>query len=306
MPNAPRYQKNIAGSSIFDKASGNNPGQTPFASEKGPKPLAKKSLGQNFLQDANIARKIVATLHIEPTDAVLEIGPGPGALSVHIEESSPSRYLLLEKDRAWAAFHAEQRGLSVQQASAVALQSLETEPCGRAVLEGDALRVLWEDFIGPWKVVGNLPYNVASPMMWELFSRMPQLQRAVFMVQKEVGERLAAKPGTGKYGALSVWVQSFVQPKIEFIVPPQVFYPRPKVHSAVLSFTPLGTPCAFVPEALATLIKTCFQARRKQLGSIFKEDVNVLDALQHRGIAHNARPETLSPADFHFVSSFKI
>ena len=303
MPNASRYPK----SNTAIKNSGRSPGKVPFAPEKRPKPLAKKSLGQNFLQDANIARKIVASLEIAPGDSVLEIGPGPGALSVHVEASNPSWYLLLEKDSAWAAFHAEQRGLLVQYSCAAALQSLNTAAArGRVVLEGDALHVPWETFTTPWKAVGNLPYNVASPMMWELFSRIPQLQRAVFMVQKEVGERLAAEPGSGKYGALSVWVQSFVRPRIEFIVPPQVFYPRPKVHSAVVSFVPVGSPGTFVPEALAAFLKTCFQSRRKQLGSVFKGDLNVLDALQHRGIALTARPETLSPADFHFVSSCKF
>ena len=279
----------------------------PFGAEKQPKPFAKKSLGQNFLQDANIARKIVAALCLEPRDRVVEIGPGPGALSVHIEEKTPDRYLLVEKDTKWALWHAEQREIFVQQSCHLAMHSLENAAIpGRAVLEGDALQVPWQDFTGPWKAVGNLPYNVASPIMWNLFSTMPQLDRAVFMIQKEVGERLAAEPGTGKYGALSVWVQSHVRPKIEFIVPPQVFYPRPKVHSAVVSFAPLPAERAFAPDNLAAFLKKCFQARRKQLGSIFKGNQSVIEALQQRGIALNARPETLTPADFHFVSSPKF
>ena len=248
-------------------------------------PRAKKSLGQNFLQDTNIARKIVDTLHIGPDDFVVEIGPGPGALSSIIVSRSPARLLLVEKDEHWAK---ERRETVIAQG---------TQP---EVLCADALTVGWKAFPAPWKCIGNLPYNVASPLMWEIFSRARGLERAVFMIQKEVGQRITAQPGSGAYGALSVWVQTFMQARIEFIVPPQVFIPRPKVDSAVLSFVPLTTvPSSEEAGALAKTLHRCFQQRRKQLGTILKGSGLAEDALPSgSGITYTLRPERLTPEQF--------
>ena len=266
-------------------------------------PAAKKSLGQNFLQDANIARKIVGLLEISRADRVMEIGPGPGALTRHIHPHGPEKLVLVEKDDHWARHHAMSRepaaplhalGTGREQDFAALLAGPEQF----LVLEADALKIPWHTLSGRWKLVGNLPYNVASPLMWDIFSRAGGLERAVFMVQKEVGQRLAARPGTPAYGALSVWVQSFVTPVMEFIVPPQVFHPRPKVHSAVLSFVPLENPPDFHPEKLAGIIKKCFQLRRKQLGTIFKGDLSILDLLKKNAIDNALRPENLAPQQF--------
>lgn len=252
-------------------------------------PQAKKSLGQNFLRDSNIASKIVRTLEIDPGDAVLEIGPGPGALTGIILGYSPGRLVLVEKDPYWA----EER----MRHGAGAL----------SVILADALRMPWERFAGKWKFIGNLPYNVASPLMWDIFSRAEGLCRAVFMVQKEVGQRLAAKPDTSAYGALSVWVQSFMRPKLECIVPPQVFHPRPKVDSAVLSFVPLGGDKKdFSPSALAGALKACFQMRRKQLGTIVRAAGNDPDLLRDLGIDPKNRPEDLPVESFHALARAKI
>ncbi|MCC8193599.1 MAG: 16S rRNA (adenine(1518)-N(6)/adenine(1519)-N(6))-dimethyltransferase RsmA [Deltaproteobacteria bacterium] len=248
-------------------------------------PKAKKSLGQNFLQDANIARKIVDALRVGPDDFVVEIGPGPGALTSIIAERAPARLLLVEKDEYWAG---ERRDTKVPGG---------TQP---EVLCADALAVAWEGFPAPWKCIGNLPYNVASPLMWEIFSRARGLSRAVFMIQKEVGQRLTAEPGTGAYGALSVWVRTFMRPRIEFIVPPQVFIPRPKVDSAVLSFEPLDdVPSLDDCAALAKTLHRCFQQRRKQLGTILKGTGLTEDALPpESGIVFTVRPERLTPGQF--------
>ena len=248
-------------------------------------PRAKKSLGQNFLQDANIARKIVDALRIRREDFVVEIGPGPGALSAIIAAQSPGKLLLIEKDEHWAQDRRE---------TAVA--------AGRQpeVLCADALTVAWEEFPAPWKCIGNLPYNVASPLMWEIFSRARGLERAVFMIQKEVGQRITAEPGTSAYGALSVWVQTFMRPRIEFIVPPQVFIPRPKVDSAVLSFVPReDVPAPEERAALAAVLHRCFQQRRKQLGTILKGTGLTEEALPPgSGITFTLRPERLTPEQF--------
>ena len=248
-------------------------------------PRAKKSLGQNFLQDINIARKIVDSLNIAQTDSVVEIGPGPGALSSLIAARSPEKLLLIEKDDHWAR---ERRETAITQG---------TQP---EVLCADALTIAWEAFPAPWKCIGNLPYNVASPLMWEIFSRARNLERAVFMIQKEVGQRIVAQPGTGAYGALSVWIQTFMKPKIEFIVPPHVFLPRPKVDSAVLSFVPQNAvPSSEESRSLAKTLHRCFQQRRKQLGTILKGSGLKEDALPpDSGITFTLRPERLTPEQF--------
>ena len=147
-------------------------------------PRAKKSLGQHFLKDAKTSARIVDLLRIGPEDRVLEIGPGPGAITGIIHERGPSEFRLIEKDSYWAAHHAE----------------LERPAPAVQVLNADALAFPWESLEGPWKIISNLPYNVGSPLMWDIVSRTPDLTRAVFMVQKEVAERLYAKPGTKDYG----------------------------------------------------------------------------------------------------------
>ncbi|NJB66887.1 16S rRNA (adenine1518-N6/adenine1519-N6)-dimethyltransferase [Desulfobaculum xiamenense] len=250
--------------------------------------FAKKRFGQNFLHDANICRKIVAALRIEPDDRVIEIGPGHGALSCHIAEAAPALYAAVERDLDLA--------LELRE------KCPEVQP-----LAADALCVRWEALSAdvPWKIIGNLPYNVASPLMWDIFSRAKGLRRAVFMIQKEVGQRLTAEPGTKAYGALTVWVQSYVRPRHEFTVGPNVFTPRPKVDSSVLSFEPLSEEKVFDPEALSGLVKLCFQNRRKQLGKILKtlwnDDVEAL--LASLGHTPRTRPEELAPTHFQALSA---
>lgn len=247
-------------------------------------PRAKKSLGQNFLQDKNIARKIVDAIKIEPDDRVVEIGPGPGMLTRFILEARPAELCLIEKDNDMArAWREEAAGLNL--------------PVN--VLNADALKIDWASYSQPVKVAGNLPYNVASPLMWDILSLAGGLTRAVFMIQKEVGERLVAVPSTSAYGALSIWVQSFARPRMEFLVPPQVFKPRPKVHSAVLSFEPL--PSGERPtnkETLSYLLKMFFQQRRKQLGGILKAHGYAPELLDEYGIKPTERPENLSVAQY--------
>lgn len=246
-------------------------------------PRAKKSLGQHFLKDARTSARIVDLLRIEPHDCVLEIGPGPGAITGIIHERGPARFRLIEKDGYWAAHHA---GLE------------RSGPPATEVLNADALAFPWESLEGPWKIISNLPYNVGSPLIWDIVSRTPHLTRAVFMVQKEVAERLYAKPGTKDYGALTVWVQSYVRVEWGFVVGPGAFSPPPKVDSAVVTFVPLPKerhPAR--PKALAAMLKLCFQLRRKQLQSILRRagGGDPAPVLERLGIDPQARPETLSP-----------
>ena len=245
---------------------------------------AKKSLGQHFLRDERVVQRIVDLLRPEEGDQIMEIGPGPGALTALLRPLPWKTLLLLEKDDHYAAEHA-----------ARPLPGLE-------VVAGDALAYPWERLEGPWKIAGNLPYNVASPLMWDIVRRVPRLARAVFMVQKEVGDRLVARPGSRDYGALSVWVQSFVEPRKGFVIGPSAFSPPPKVDSAVVVFEPIPErrrPSD--PDSLSRLIKICFQQRRKQLQGILRRALPqtfTLDALTALGIDPAQRPETLAVEQF--------
>lgn len=246
---------------------------------------AKKSLGQHFLRDERVVQRIVDLLRAAEGDQIMEIGPGPGALTALLRPLPWKRLLLLEKDDHYAAEHA-----------ARPLPGLE-------VIAGDALAYPWESLEGPWKIAGNLPYNVASPLMWDIVFRTPSLARAVFMVQKEVGDRLTAGPGTKDYGALSVWVQSFVSTRKGFTIGPAAFSPPPKVDSAVVVFEPLpeGRTRPGDPESLSRLIKICFQQRRKQLQGILRHalpDRFAPEKLEALGIAPAQRPETLTVEQF--------
>ncbi len=253
-------------------------------------PRAKKSLGQHFLRDRGTAARIVGLLRVASEDRVLEIGPGPGALTRLLRSLNPDRLVLVEKDDHWAAEHTQ-------------CEMCREGDCGcfPEVRHGDALDFAWEELSGPWKIIGNLPYNVASPLMWDIVSRTPCLERAVFMVQKEVADRLAAAPGSKAYGALSVWIQSHVQVSREFTVGPHAFMPPPKVDSGVVCFTPLpgnARPC--IPSALAGVVKACFQQRRKQMGTILRHHgiVRPEEVLDPLGLCGQVRPETLSPRQF--------
>ena len=252
-------------------------------SEQTPRP--KKSLGQHFLKDARIAAGIVELLGVNGEDQVLEIGPGPGALTSFLRSKAPARLLLVEKDAHWAAHHA----------------TLGAHEPWCEVRAMDAMEMDWNSLAGPWKIISNLPYNVGSPLIWDLVSQTPDLVRGVFMVQKEVAERLVAAPGCGEYGALSVWVQSYARVDWGFVVKPGAFTPPPKVDSAVVVLTPL--PAAArpdQPENLAAVLRMAFQQRRKQLRSILRrQGFDTADSLlEGLGIAPEARPETLSPSLF--------
>ena len=254
-------------------------------------PAAKKSLGQHFLTNPGICRRIVDLIAPSGSDSILEIGPGPGALTGVLEKAPHARLLLLEKDDYWAGVRAREGGPSTE------------------VRCMDALTFPWGDLEGQWKLIGNLPYNVASPLIWDIAWKCRALTRAAFMVQKEVGDRLAAAPGTRHYGALSVWVQAWLCVRMEFTLGPGAFSPPPKVDSAVLSFTPLPPERhPKNPERLASLIKLCFQQRRKQMGGLFRRAGrgDLLEGLAALCISPEKRPEELSVSDFLALSEQSV
>ena len=188
---------------------------------------AKRSLGQNFLVDPNLQRKIVAALGAGPEDEVLEIGPGRGALTRHLA-GHVGRLVLVELDRELAG-------------------RLRDEFAGDprvSVVEGDVLatdlRGVTQDWEGT-RVVGNIPYNITTPILFHLLAR-PRPRDIVLMVQREVADRIVAEAGSAGYGALSVGVRSVARPELLFSVPRGAFRPVPRVDSAVVRVTPVVPP----------------------------------------------------------------
>jgi 16S rRNA (adenine1518-N6/adenine1519-N6)-dimethyltransferase len=213
----------------------------------------RRALGQNFVVDPNTVRRIARLASVGPGDHVVEIGAGLGSLTGALAETGAS-VTAVEVDRGLLAVLRE-----------------EVEPLGVRVVEGDARRLDWDAVLAGhdgWVLVANLPYNVATPLIADLLDHVPAVARMLVMVQREVGERLAAGPDDRGYGAVSVKVASWARAEVVGLVPPTVFLPRPKVESALVAVTRLAGPA--VPDdvdrdQLFALVRAGFQQRRKML-----------------------------------------
>ncbi|MCJ2163895.1 MULTISPECIES: 16S rRNA (adenine(1518)-N(6)/adenine(1519)-N(6))-dimethyltransferase RsmA [unclassified Pseudodesulfovibrio] len=257
-------------------------------SDARPHHRAKKSLGQNFLTDQNICRKIVNALDPLEDDHIIEIGPGRGALTEHLVEVGARRLSVIEMDDHLA-------------------DNLARDWPELDVIRADALKFPWPSLnqSGPCKIIGNLPYNVGSKLIWDIVSQVNTLERAVFMVQHEVALRLTAEPGCKAFGGLTAWVKNFCRTRYLFKVPPTVFRPQPKIDSAVVRFDPL--PMEDWPDdkdKLSELIKILFQQRRKQISTILKNRMTpaVEQWFEAQGVDPRMRPENLSPEQFRSLS----
>ncbi len=249
--------------------------------------LPSRRFGQNFLIDSNICKKIVRHLEPQPNEAVIEIGPGKGALTEWLL-AYETKLILLERDIYLA------RRLK---------QSWPHVP----VIVADAMQVNWKKInrLSYNKVIGNLPYNIAGSLIWILVSNLINFSKMVFTVQKEVAQRMTAQAGNKTYGPLTVWIQNFAQIKYEFTISPQVFRPRPKIDSAVISIYPISLESyPQDPEKLSKIINICFQKRRKQLGKILQSywTSDIDKWLEIQGLEKECRPEQLSPLQFRGLS----
>lgn len=208
----------------------------------------KKSLGQHFLRDEGVCRRIVAELRREPFHQLLEVGPGGGALTRHLLEIPDIDFLAVELDAEKVAF------------------LLERYPAiaGR-ITEGSILEVP-APFEGRFTVIGNFPYNISSQILFRVLDWRDQVERVVGMFQKEVAVRIAAGPGSKEYGILSVLLQAYFEVRYLFEVDERCFQPPPKVKSAVVSLAGVGNPYGVGDHRrFHILVKTAFGQRRKQL-----------------------------------------
>jgi 16S rRNA (adenine1518-N6/adenine1519-N6)-dimethyltransferase len=251
-------------------------------------PPVRKSLGQHFLNDRNILGRIVDALELTGTETVVEIGPGRGSLTELLVPRA-KRLALIEYDRALAARLRE---------------TYLANPNVR-VIQADVLTVPLGDAAGStYSVVGNVPYYITTPIIFHTLER-PRAERAVFLVQREVADRMAASAGTPEYGALSVNVQSVARVEALFRVAPGSFHPPPQVESSVVRLMPRSDPVV-APEDEAELrafVQAAFGMRRKQIRRILREVASLSvahaeAALDEAQIDGDARPETLTPADF--------
>jgi 16S rRNA (adenine1518-N6/adenine1519-N6)-dimethyltransferase len=256
-----------------------------------PPPRAKKSLGQNFLVDPNIQRKIAASIQPSADDEVLEIGPGQGALTRHLA-GAVRRLVLVELDNQLVERLREEFGsrpdVEVVHADflALTLEQLSADPAGL-------------------KVIGNIPYNITTPILFALLERRPRPRQIVLMVQREVADRILAPPGSKTYGALAVGVRTVADAERVLNVGRKAFRPVPDVESAVIHVTPHTPPHLSEREetAVRTLTRAAFGQRRKQFQRILRDAYRLspadVEALERRtGLDLQARPETFSPELF--------
>ncbi|MEW6145555.1 MAG: 16S rRNA (adenine(1518)-N(6)/adenine(1519)-N(6))-dimethyltransferase RsmA [Thermodesulfobacteriota bacterium] len=255
---------------------------------QGGKTFPKKSLGQNFITDKRVIERIIESAGISREDEVLEIGPGMGALTLALAERA-GRVVAIEKDERVID---SLRGL------------LESYPDTR-IIQGDCLKLDYSDFYRgrKMKVVSNLPYSISTPVLIKLLGDREMFSSLILMLQLEVGERITASPGGRQYGSLSVLIQTYMDVKILFRVPPSAFWPKPKVDSVVLKFVPLFRPRVPVSDERLheRVLRAAFSSRRKMLGNSLrsllpKEAVDsVLDSC---GIDRTRRAETLTIEEF--------
>jgi len=266
-----------------------------FLEEIGAAP--KKGLSQNFLIDGNILNKILFAANILPGDTVLEIGPGPGALTERLLDTG-AKVIAIEKD-ALLSSH---------------LLRLQTPDQRLKCLNEDFLHIPLETFLEQKlalgkkaKVVANLPYHLTTPILMKLISLYSQLETLVIMVQKEVAERMTAEPNTKEYGSLSVFLRYYTRCHYCFSVPPTCFYPKPGVHSAIVKLDLIPPPLISSPDNFFQMTRTAFQMRRKMLKVSLKgfySSQTIEEALLSLGLDPKARPEQLSFDEF--VSFFEL
>ncbi len=283
----------------------------------------KKRFGQHFLRDLRVVERIVAAFAPQPADHVVEIGPGQGVLTRALV-GRVARLDLVELDRDLAAqlaqTYAGTPGVVVHQADALKFDFRALAPhrdvqvsrddcmdAGGRATPGAVAETGGRERPAPGetlRLIGNLPYNISTPLLFHALAQVESVRDMLFMLQKEVVERLSAAPGGKDYGRLSVMVQWRCRVEKLFTVPPGAFHPPPKVDSAVVRLTPHATPPVSVrdPEAFARVVQAAFAQRRKTLRNSLKGMVSA-EAMSALGIDPVRRAETLNLQEFAALSN---
>jgi len=245
-----------------------------------------RALGQNFVTDPNLVERVARLAGVGAGDRVLEIGAGLGSLTV-----------------ALAGTGADVLAVEIDRYITPVLREI-VEPLGVKVVEADAMSCDWAELLGsdlagggpPWVLVANLPYNIGTPLVADLLAHVPSIERMLVMIQREVGERLAAAPGSRSYGAVSVRVAYFAKARVVARVPADVFLPRPNVESVLVEIARRPVPA--VPTTVASfeeidrLVRAGFSGRRKMLRRSLAGLVTE-EAFALAGVASTRRPEEL-------------
>ncbi|MDQ1401796.1 MAG: rRNA (adenine1518-N6/adenine1519-N6)-dimethyltransferase [Actinomycetota bacterium] len=256
-----------------------------------------RALGQNFVVDGNTVRRIARLAGVGPGDRVVEIGAGLGSLTLALAETG-AWVTAVELDRHLIpALREALDPVLAPDLVAGATKSGARTGGGRVeVIEGDALTLDWASVLGDhdgWVLVANLPYNVATPLVADLLDGVPAIARMLVMVQREVGERLAAKVGDDAYGAVSVKVAYWATAKVVGRVPATVFVPQPKVESALVAIERRPQPATDADfDRLFELVRTGFGQRRKMLRRALAGVIEA-DAFECAGVRPEARAEEL-------------
>jgi len=247
------------------------------------KHVARKRFGQNFLHDDNVLTAITESINPRPDDTMVEIGPGLAAMTDQLTRTLKHMHVV-ELDRDLVA-RLEKR-FTREKLTIHSGDALKFDFGSIPVPEGQKLRI-----------VGNLPYNISSPLLFHLATFAPLVQDQHFMLQKEVVERMVAEPGSKAYGRLSVMLQWRYQMALLFVVPPEAFDPPPKVDSAIVRMVPVANPLPCDEATLEAVVQKAFSQRRKVirncLSGMFTEE-QIIAA----GIDPTARPETVGLAQY--------
>ena len=245
----------------------------------------RKRFGQNFLHDPGVIHNIISAIHPQEQEKLVEIGPGKGALTRHLLKACSSLDVV-ELDR-----------------DLIPILQEECSPLGELRIHNvDALKFDFSSLTSgneKLRVVGNLPYNISTPLIFHLLEQAAEIKDMHFMLQKEVVERLAASPGGKDYGRLSIMVQYYCEVEKLFTVPPGAFFPPPKVTSAVVRLTPYEKPKVTVKDIalLNRVVTQAFSQRRKTLRNTLKKLIDT-ETISGLDIDPSRRPETLSLEEY--------
>ncbi len=263
----------------------------------------KKFLGQNFLVDNNISRKIVSSIEAGENDIVIEIGPGQGALTKHFIKSC-LHFIAVEIDASVVLMLKEKYGQSLNLQNFLVNEDFLKFDLGKvfemftdSVKAGAAERKL--------KIIGNIPYNITSEILFKIIDSDAEIDSAVIMVQKEVAARITAKPGTKQYGILAVQIQAFADVRALFDVPPTAFFPKPDVYSTVIKLVINKYKYQINDrENFRSVVRTAFGKRRKTLRNSLKELMNEKN-IDEKDIPldFTRRPETLTVGEFVLIAN---